>query len=169
MRVREWWARLLGTVRAGRQDDDLEEEIRLHAELAEDTSPHSVDRAIEALRDQRGLPRLDALIADAVFGWRQIRRHAAVSVVAVVSLGLAIGATASAFRIVDAVLLRPLPVSDPDRLSFLQLSYVDSQGQTSGLEYDLVQMFAAELGVKVRYIDRQPLYQILERGARQRG
>jgi len=39
--------------------------------------------------------------------------------------------------------------------------YVDSQGQTSGLEYDLVQMFAAELGVKVRYIDRQPLYQIL--------
>ena len=39
--------------------------------------------------------------------------------------------------------------------------YVDSQGQTSGLEYDLVQMFATELGVKVRYIDRQPLYQIL--------
>jgi predicted permease len=129
MRLREWWARLLGTFRAGRPDDDLEEEIRLHAELAEDPSPHSVDRAIEALRDQRGLPRLEALIADAVFGWRQIRRHAAVSVVAVVSLGLAIGATASAFRIVDAVLLRPLPVSDPDRLSFLQLSYVDSQGQ----------------------------------------
>jgi len=129
MRVREWWARLLGTVRAGRQDDDLEEEIRLHAELAEDTSPHSVDRAIEALRDQRGLPRLDALIADAVFGWRQIRRHAAVSIVAVVSLGLAIGATASAFRILDAVLLRPLPVVDPDRLWYLELSYIDSQGQ----------------------------------------
>ena len=129
MRLREWWARLLGTFRAGRPDDDLEEEIRLHAELASNTSPHSVDRAIEALRDQRGLPRLEALIADAVFGWRQIRRHAAVSVVAVVSLGLAIGATASAFRIVDAVLLRPLPVSDPERLSYLELSYVDSQGQ----------------------------------------
>jgi predicted permease len=128
MRVREWWARLLGTLRAGRPDDDLEEEIRLHAELTQET-PLSVDRAIEALRDQRGLPRFEALIADAVFGWRQIRRHVAVSVVAVVSLGLAIGATASAFRIVDAVLLRPLPVSDPDRLSFLQLSYVDSQGQ----------------------------------------
>ena len=39
--------------------------------------------------------------------------------------------------------------------------YVDSQGRTSGLEYDLVEMFAAELGVRVRYIDRQPLYQIL--------
>src|SRR5262249_13815773 len=45
------------------------------------------------------------------------------------SLGLAIGATASAFRIMDAVLLRPLPVIDPDRLSFLELSYIDSQGQ----------------------------------------
>ena len=107
MRLREWWARLLGTLHAGRTDNDLEEEIRLHAELAEDTSPHSVDRAIEALRDQRSLPRLEALIADAVFGWRQIRRHAAVSIVAVVSLGLAIGATASAFRIAVRYWSRP--------------------------------------------------------------
>jgi predicted permease len=129
MRTREWWVRLLGTLRGGRSDDDLEEEIRAHAELSGKASLGSVDRAIEALRDQRGLPRLEALFADAVFGWRQIRRHATVSVVAVVSLGLAIGATASVFRIVDAVLLRPLPVSEPDRLSFFRLSYIDSQGQ----------------------------------------
>src|SRR5215470_8946490 len=39
--------------------------------------------------------------------------------------------------------------------------YIDAQGRYSGLEYDLVEMFARELGVKVRYLDRQPFYQLL--------
>lgn len=39
--------------------------------------------------------------------------------------------------------------------------YLDSQGRYSGLEYDLVEMFARDLGVRVRYLDRQPFYQIL--------
>jgi membrane-bound lytic murein transglycosylase F len=39
--------------------------------------------------------------------------------------------------------------------------YIDSLGNYSGLEYELVEMFAAELGVRVHYLDRQPLYQIL--------
>jgi membrane-bound lytic murein transglycosylase F len=45
--------------------------------------------------------------------------------------------------------------------------YVDFQGRYSGLEYDLVELFARDLGVRTRYLDRQPLYQIgpaLERG-----
>ena len=39
--------------------------------------------------------------------------------------------------------------------------YIDSQGRYAGLEYDLIEMFAKEQGVKVRYLDRQPLYKIL--------
>ena len=39
--------------------------------------------------------------------------------------------------------------------------YIDSQGRYSGLEYDLVEMFARELGVRVRYLDRQPFYRVL--------
>ncbi len=39
--------------------------------------------------------------------------------------------------------------------------YLDPQGRYAGLEYDLVEMFAREIGMKVRYLDRQPLYQIL--------
>jgi membrane-bound lytic murein transglycosylase F len=39
--------------------------------------------------------------------------------------------------------------------------YLDSQGHYSGLEYDLVELFARDLGLRVRYLDRQPFYQIL--------
>ena len=74
---------------------------------------------MDALRDQRGLPWFDALVSDVVFGWRQLRRHRGASLAAVLSLGLAIGATTAAFRLVDSVLLRPLPVAEPDRLFFV--------------------------------------------------
>ena len=130
--LREWLQRLLGTVRGGRPDEDLEEELRAHAALAAEAGTRerrSIDSALEALRDQRGLPWLDALKSDAIFGWRQIARHRAVSAASVLTLGLAIGATIAAFRIVDAVLLRPLPVADADRLFYLQVSYVDSRGE----------------------------------------
>src|SRR5579885_626455 len=60
--------------------------------------------------------RMDSLRADAVFGWRQLRKHKVISAVAIVSLGLAMGACAAAFRLVDALFLRPLPISNPQRL-----------------------------------------------------
>ncbi len=62
------------------------------------------------------LPWLDSLIADAIFGWRQITKRKMTSAAAVLSLGLGIGACASAFRLIDALLLRPLPVAEPHRL-----------------------------------------------------
>jgi predicted permease len=144
--IRERVARLWGTLAGGRRDGDLEEELRLHAALTREeaarrgkapvesppavslTSP-SVDRALERLRDQRGLPWLDALLADVVFGWRQVTAHPTVSLAAVVSLGLAMGASTGAFRLVDAVLLRPLPVETPDRLFFVQKRAWDARGQ----------------------------------------
>src|SRR5580700_2577466 len=59
---------------------------------------------------------LDSLRADAVFGWRQLSRNRITSAAAILSLALAIGACTSAFRLVDALLLRPLPVAEPERL-----------------------------------------------------
>jgi putative ABC transport system permease protein len=129
----EFLRRLTGSLRTGRTDADLEEELRVHLELAAEReaarghSPAAAARrarlqagslavALEPLRDQRGLRWLDALRADVVFGWRQIARHRIASVAAVLSIGLAMGAALAAFRLVDAVLLRPLPVADPSRL-----------------------------------------------------
>jgi predicted permease len=59
---------------------------------------------------------LDSLRADAAFGWRQILKHKAASAAAILSLGLSMGASMAAFRLIDALFLRPLPVAHPERL-----------------------------------------------------
>ena len=66
-----------------------------------------------------GMPWLDTLRADAILGWRQIRKHPATSAAAILSLALALGACVSAFRIIDALLWRPLPVAGAERLFVL--------------------------------------------------
>jgi predicted permease len=73
-------------------------------------------RLREASRDIRIVTWLDSLRADAVFGWRQIMKRKVTSAAAILSLGLAIGACTSAFRLIDALLLRPLPIAAPQRL-----------------------------------------------------
>jgi len=64
----------------------------------------------------RLLSWVDSVRGDVVFAWRQLRKHKVATAVAIVSLGLASGACTCVFRLVDGLLLRPLPVSDPDRL-----------------------------------------------------
>ena len=131
--LREWLDRLLGTLRLRRSDADLEAELRTHAELEAEAAGRApgtaVTQAMDQVRDRRGLPWLHALSADVVFGWRQLNAHRVVSVAAILSLGLAMGATTAAFRLVDAALLRPLPVNHPEQLSFAITSFVDAQGR----------------------------------------
>jgi len=132
-RIREWIDRLLGTLRRQRSDADLEAELRSHLELAAElegrTTVPAITHAMDRLRDRRGIPWLHALSADVVFGWRQLNRHRVVTAAAILSLGLAIGATSAAFRLVDAVLLRPLPIAEPDRLSYAATRMLDAQGR----------------------------------------
>src|SRR4029077_174609 len=76
----------------------------------------------EASRDVKLLTRVEALGRDLVFGLRLLRKDAVVSVAAVISLGLAIGACTAAFSLIDALILRRLPVREPDRLVYLSRS-----------------------------------------------
>jgi len=119
------FSRILNALRGDRLNRELDEEFEAHiAEaIARGRDPGEARRAFgsvlrqrEASRDARLSIWLDSLRADIVFGWRQLRRHKIASGAAILSLALAIGACTSAFRLIDALLLRPLPVTDPDRL-----------------------------------------------------
>jgi predicted permease len=66
--------------------------------------------------------------ADSVLGWRQLRKHPVTSTAAILSLALALGACTAAFRLVDAMLLRPLPVAGADRLRIVAQRGVDPGG-----------------------------------------
>ena len=72
---------------------------------------------------------LDSLRADIIFGWRQLKRNKVTSFAAILSLALAIGACTSAFRLIDALLLRPLPVAHAERLYALSRQGIGFDGK----------------------------------------
>jgi len=132
------WSRMVNVLRSDGLSREIDEELESHiAEAIEQgRDPEEARRAFgstlsrrEESRDVRLLPWLDSLRADAVFGWRQLMKRKVTSAAAVLSLALAIGACTSAFRLIDALLLRPLPVADPERLYALSREGIGFDGK----------------------------------------
>jgi predicted permease len=94
---------------------------RAHAEFG------SVEARKEECREAVGLRLFDELRGDIGYGVRLLRRSPAFTVVALLSLGLGIGANTAIFSLIDTVLIRTLPVENPERLFF-----VDNSGGKSG-------------------------------------
>ncbi len=114
-------------------DDDLDQELRTHIELAvEENLRHGMSaqeartRALrmfggvtqikEAYRVQRGLPWIETLALDVRFTLRQLRKSPGFTLTAVLTLAIGIGGIAAVSSVVEAVLLRPLPFDEPGRL-----------------------------------------------------
>ncbi len=74
-----------------------------------------IDQTKEAVRDQRATV-FDRLAQDLRYALRRMRREPGNALVAIVTIGLAVGLTTAIYSVADAVLLRPLPYQDPDRL-----------------------------------------------------
>jgi predicted permease len=71
---------------------------------------------------------MKAFVQDLRYGWRTLRRAPAFSTAAVLTLALGIGANVTIFSVVNAVLLRPPPVANPDELVAVALASGDARG-----------------------------------------
>jgi putative ABC transport system permease protein len=128
-----WLRRLAYLLRKRRADADLAEEVELHRALKEEAlrrrglpdrdasaaSRRALGNTTIALEDARGVwlgGWLTCLAQDARYGLRMLRRRPAFTAVAVVTLAVGLGATTAVYSIADAVLWRPVPFDDPDRL-----------------------------------------------------
>ncbi len=120
-----FWTRIFRVFRTERLIREIDEEQQSHLDEAIEhgRDPDEIRKAFgsslrhrEESRDVQVFAWLDSMRADAVFGWRRIMKTKATSAAAILSLALAIGACTSAFRLIDALLLRPLPVVHPEQL-----------------------------------------------------
>ena len=132
-RLRIFLSRLRGLFLKRNLEQELADEIQSHLEMqiedyqrqgmnageARDAALRKfggVDQVKEKYRDRRGLPFVETFLRDLRYGARMLRRSPIVTTVAILSLALGIGANTALFSVVDAVLLKTLPVEAPDRL-----------------------------------------------------
>ncbi len=150
-----WLRRLF---RKSKQDAQLDSELRFHIEqqtadniAAGMPADEARRRALaqfgglepmkEEARDARGMHFIDTLLQDIRFAFRILRRTPLVTGVAIFSLALGIGANTAIFSLIDAVILRMLPVQNPEQLAqikFLSPASADPRGSVTNLIWEQV-------------------------------
>ena len=136
MRLRVLAQRVSGLFARSRRDAQFEEEFAADLEMLIADNIRSgmtadaarrdalikfggVEAVKEQYRDRRGLPAVESFVRDLAFGVRMLRRAPVFTCVAVLSLAIGIGANSAFFSLADQMLIRALPVPEPERLVFV--------------------------------------------------
>ena len=131
-------SRIANVFRAERLNREIDEELESHIEeaIAAGRNPAEARRALgralchrEAGHGVRVAGWLESLVADLGFGWRQLRRNKVTSTAAILSLALGIGSCVAAFRLIDALLWRPLPIANASKLFVLSRKMIGLYGK----------------------------------------
>jgi hypothetical protein len=104
--------------------------------------------------------RLESIIPDAIFGWRQLSKHKTASAAAILSLALGIGASMAAFRLIDALFLRPLPIAHPEQRYQVTYPYLFEGGISLRGEIALGSAIGLGLGLDSEHYIAALLYQV---------
>jgi len=102
-----------------------------------------VAQSRERHRDERGLPVLEVAWQDLRYSARTLRRDPGFALVAVLMLGLGIGANAAVFSIVNQILLRPLPFKNSNELVWIEQSRARSGLSSQTYSVDAYERFRA--------------------------
>jgi predicted permease len=100
----------------------------------------TVDAIQDDCRQSRGLRFIDTTAQDLRYAMRLMRKTPGFTAAAIISLALGIGANTAIFSLVEAVMLRTLPVNEPGELFFLAHGTADNPGTSSN--YGLFERFA---------------------------
>ena len=147
------------------READLDEEIETHLALLADEQIRrgvppadaraaakaafgGVGRIKEAHREARGLPLVETLLRDARYGLRALRRNPGFAITAILTLALGIGANTAIFSVVDALMLRQLPVVRPHEL--VRLTTMGPRGTDHNFSYTAFQQFRAGGGRSIK-------------------